>query len=61
MFYTLQITAETDRDLPPCLHRPVSIETYTGRKENVTEAELDVIAEAFKAQVRDLLAAMVHV
>lgn len=61
MFYTLQITAETERDMPAALHRPASIETFTGSKENVTEEEIEMVAEAFKAQVKTLLTAMVRI
>ena len=59
MFYTLQITAETDKDVLPAIHRPVTIETFTGRKENVTAEEIEMVAEAFKTQLKLLLRAMV--
>jgi len=61
MFYTLQITAEQKKDTLACQHHPISLETFTGRKEDVTDAELDMVAEAFKAQVREILASMARV
>lgn len=60
MFYTLQITAEPERNQTAAIHRPASIETFTGRKENVTDEEIEMVAEAFKAQVKTLLMAMVR-
>ena len=61
MFYTLQITAEPERDHPAAMHRPATIETFTGRKDNVTDDEIEMVAEAFKAQVKQLLIAMVRI
>lgn len=61
MFYTLQITAETEVDKPAAMHRPATIETLTGRKENVTDEEIEMVSEAFKAQVKQLLLAMVRI
>lgn len=60
MFYTLQITAEPASDQPAAMHRPATIETFTGRKENVTDEDIEMVAEAFKAQVKQLLLAMVR-
>lgn len=60
MFYTLQITAEPASYQPAAMHRPATIETFTGRKENVTDEEIEMVAAAFKAQVKQLLLAMVR-
>ena len=43
------------------MHRPCTIETFTGRKENVTDAEIEMVAEAFKQQLKDVLTAMVRI
>ena len=59
MFYTLQITAESESDMTPRLHRPCSLETLTGRKENVTDEEIDMVADAFKQQIKQLLQTMI--
>ena len=54
MIYTLSITAEESRDVKPAIC-PVKIETITLTKDKVTESELDMVATAFQAQVRDLV------
>ena len=61
MLYTLQITAEPETGRPAVMHTPATIETITVRKENVTDEEVEMVAEAFKAQVKQLLIAMVRV
>lgn len=60
MFYTLQITAELDANRPAAIHRPVSIETHTAGKATVTDEEIELVADAFKRQIKDLLMAMVR-
>ena len=60
MFYTMQITAEIEKDRPARVHRPCTIETFTNKKDSVTDMEIDMVAEAFKQQLKDLLTAMVR-
>lgn len=59
MFYTLQITAEIDANRPAAIHRPISVETFAGGKKDVTEEEIELVADAFKRQIKGLLTEMV--
>ena len=56
MIYTLQITCETDKEMPAVLHRPVSIETTAINEDEISPQELEAVAEFFKQQVSALLA-----
>ena len=55
MIYTLQITAETGREHSPALHVPVEVTTITTTAQDVSDAEVEMVTEAFKAQIRYVL------
>lgn len=58
MIYALRIIAETSRNVTERQHSPVVVETITNSKEIITEEELRMVAEAFKAQIYGLLVCM---
>jgi hypothetical protein len=57
MKYSLQISVTTSLD-HPALHRPVMIETISDSFDKITDTEIDMVAEAFKKQVKDLIVFM---
>lgn len=59
MFYTIQITAEPNNDKLPRLHKPCTLQTLTEKKEDVTDEEVEMVADAFKRQVKQLLQEMI--
>jgi len=55
MYYTLSITVEIRDDIPAVQYRPITIETISTSKQDVTEQELNMVANAFRDQIKGLL------
>jgi len=55
MFYTLSITAEISDGIPAVQYRPITIETISTSKQDVTEQELHMVANAFRDQIKGML------
>lgn len=58
MIYTLRVTVEALGNMPARQHEPISIRTFTNSKSEITSQEIDMVAEAFRRQIKLLLIEM---
>lgn len=57
MKYTMQIMVDSTM-MSPTTHIPVMVETISMGLSDITDKEINMVAEAFKAQVKDLIVFM---
>jgi hypothetical protein len=58
MFYQMKIYAEINSEVTPLVHSPIIVETTASEKSKVTDREIELVADAFRAQVKDALLLM---
>ena len=58
MYYGMNIFCEIRTDTPTREHEPILIKTMTVNNEDIKEEELEMVAEAFKRQILDVLRIM---
>jgi len=55
MIYSVQITVATQRESTVAIHPPVTVETLTKTNDDITQDEIDAVADCFKRQLRSII------